>query len=80
MLGLLRRNAGGAGEPGPTPRQLEVLRLLAAGLTSKEMADRMDLSTRTVEMHVGRLLERMNCRTRPEAVVLAHSRGWLQLP
>jgi DNA-binding CsgD family transcriptional regulator len=63
-----------------TPRQVEVLSLLAAGLTSKEIGNRMKLSTRTVEMHVGRLLERMNCRTRPEAVSLAQSRGWLKLP
>jgi DNA-binding CsgD family transcriptional regulator/tetratricopeptide (TPR) repeat protein len=63
-----------------TPRQSEVLGFLAAGLTSKEIGDRMGLSTRTVEMHVGRLLLRLNCRTRPEAVALAQSRGWLRLP
>lgn len=63
-----------------TPRQTEVLSFLAAGLTSKEIGDRMKLSTRTVEMHVGRLLQRLHCRTRPEAVALAQSRGWLELP
>jgi len=63
-----------------TPRQSEVLGHLAAGLTSKEIADCMGLSTRTVEMHVGRLLQRLNCRTRPEAVALAQSRGWLRIP
>jgi DNA-binding CsgD family transcriptional regulator len=61
-----------------TPRQREVLGCLAQGLTSKEIADRLSLSTRTVEMHVGRLLERMNCRTRSEAVRLASERGWLE--
>lgn len=60
-----------------TPRQHEVLVHLAAGLTSKEIADRLSLSPRTVEMHVARLLERMNCRTRPEAVRLAAERGWI---
>lgn len=63
-----------------TPRQTEVLGHLAAGLTSKEIGDHMGLSTRTVEMHVGRLLQRLNCRTRPEAVALAQSRGWLRIP
>ncbi|HSP41860.1 MAG TPA: helix-turn-helix transcriptional regulator, partial [Luteolibacter sp.] len=63
-----------------TARQSEVLGFLAAGLTSKEIADRLGLSTRTVEMHVGRLLQRLNCRTRPEAVALAQSRGWLRIP
>jgi DNA-binding CsgD family transcriptional regulator/tetratricopeptide (TPR) repeat protein len=76
MLSLLKEGHGND----LTPRQVEVLFFLAAGLTSKEIGDRMKLSTRTVEMHVGRLLERMNCRTRPEAVALAQSRGWLQLP
>lgn len=70
-----------AGEPDCpcdlTPRQREVLCLLADGLTSKEIADRLSLSTRTVEMHVSRLLERMNCRTRSEAVRAATERGWL---
>jgi DNA-binding CsgD family transcriptional regulator len=63
-----------------TARQSEVLSFLAAGLTSKEIGDRLKLSTRTVEMHVARLLERLHCRTRPEAVALAQSRGWLKLP
>jgi DNA-binding CsgD family transcriptional regulator/tetratricopeptide (TPR) repeat protein len=60
-----------------TPRQIDVLRGLASGLTSKEIAARLHLSTRTVEMHVTRLLERLNCRTRTEAVRLATQRGWL---
>jgi DNA-binding CsgD family transcriptional regulator len=59
------------------PRLREVLQLLAEGLTSKEIADRLALSTRTVEMHVGRLLKRLNCRTRPEAVRVASERGWI---
>ena len=62
-----------------TPRQCEVISLLAAGLTSKEIGERMGLSTRTVEMHVGRLLQRLGCRTRPEAVAIAQARGWLKV-
>jgi DNA-binding CsgD family transcriptional regulator len=76
LMALLKADGGND----LTPRQSEVLGYLAAGLTSKEIGDRMGLSTRTVEMHVGRLLRRMNCRTRPEAVALAQSRGWLRLP
>jgi len=60
-----------------TPRQLDVLRMLAEGLTSKEAADRLSLSPRTVEMHVARLMQRLNCRTRPEAIQTAMQRGWL---
>ena len=80
LLALLKHRGGQAATGGLTPRQGEVLSFLAAGLTSKEIGDRMGLSTRTVEMHVGRLLERLNCRTRPEAVGLAQARGWLRLP
>ena len=60
-----------------TPRQIDVLRMLAEGLTNKEIADRLSLSPRTVEMHVARLLDRMNCRTRNEAIAKATRRGWV---
>ena len=60
-----------------TGRQLDVLRLLAAGLTNKEAADRLHLSPRTVEMHVAALLDRMNCRTRTEAIRRAGELGLL---
>ena len=62
---------------GPTRRQREVLDLLVAGLTDKETAARLNLSPRTVEMHVARLLQSLNCRTRTEAVRKAGERGWL---
>lgn len=80
LLALLKGGTAEGGPAGPTPRQREVLSFLAAGLTSKEIGQRMGLSTRTVEMHVGRLLQRLDCRTRPEAVGLAQSRGWIVLP
>ena len=61
----------------PTRRQREVLDLLAIGLTGKEIAGRLNLSPRTVEMHVARLLESLNCRTRAEAIRKATERGWV---
>jgi DNA-binding CsgD family transcriptional regulator/tetratricopeptide (TPR) repeat protein len=61
-----------------TGRQSDVLRLLAAGLTNKEAADRLHLSPRTVEMHVASLLNRLNCRTRAEAIHRAGELGWLK--
>jgi DNA-binding CsgD family transcriptional regulator len=51
-----------------TGRQRDVLKLLADGFTNKEAADRLHLSPRTVEMHVAALLDRLNCRTRAEAI------------
>jgi DNA-binding CsgD family transcriptional regulator len=57
-------------------RAADVLRGLARGLTSKEIASELGLSTRTVEMHVARLLDRLDCRTRTEAVKIAVQKGW----
>jgi len=51
-----------------TSRQLEVLREVASGQTDKEIARKLFLSPRTVEMHVARTLEALQCRTRAEAV------------
>ena len=76
MLASLRATATQAPSD-LTKRQSDVLRGLAAGLTSKEIADRLGLSTRTVEMHVARLMQRLDCRTRSEAVRIASERGWV---
>jgi DNA-binding NarL/FixJ family response regulator len=51
-----------------TPRQLEVLRGVARGLTDKEIASELSLSPRTVEMHVARALASLECANRAEAV------------
>ena len=45
---------------GLTKRQLEVLRLIAAGLTNREISERLFLSTRTVDMHVRNLFDRLD--------------------
>jgi DNA-binding CsgD family transcriptional regulator len=61
-----------------TPRQQEVLRFLGAGLTTREMADRMSLSIETVRNHVRMVLAQLGARSRLEAVLLAHRRGLLE--
>lgn len=53
---------------GLTQRQQEVAELVAKGLTNKEIASELGLSTRTIDMHVGHVLDRLDCRTRSEAV------------
>jgi len=57
-----------------TPRQLEVLREIASGQSDKQIARKLVLSPRTVEMHVARTLEALQCRTRAEAVRRASER------
>lgn len=60
-----------------TPRQQEVLRLVAQGLTDKEVARSLALSPRTVEMHMAGALKAPECATRAEAVARAARQGLL---
>jgi DNA-binding NarL/FixJ family response regulator/tetratricopeptide (TPR) repeat protein len=62
---------------GLTRRQRSILGLIAKGLTNKEIASHLNLSARTIEMHVALALERLNCRTRSEGVSRAISQGLL---
>jgi DNA-binding NarL/FixJ family response regulator len=58
-----------------TPRELEVLRLLATGLTNAELAARFQLSEATVKTHVARILGKLHLRDRAQAVVVAYESG-----
>ena len=63
--------------PPLTPRETEVLRLLADGLSDREIAGRLVISRKTVEKHVGAVLRKTGTAGRTAAVVRAMERGWL---
>jgi DNA-binding NarL/FixJ family response regulator len=80
---LVERYAHPAPVPAParqalatlTPRELEVLRLLARGLANVEIADALHLSEATAKTHVAHILPKLGLRDRVQAVVFAYETG-----
>lgn len=58
-----------------TPRELQVLRMLADGLGNKEIADRLSISDHTAKFHVAQILGKLGANSRTEAVAIGIRRG-----
>jgi DNA-binding NarL/FixJ family response regulator len=78
---------GAAAEPGAedgleqlTEREQEVLQLLVRGLRNAEIAETIATSLKTAEFHVGRLLHKLQARSRSEAIIRAQELGLVQAP
>jgi DNA-binding NarL/FixJ family response regulator len=69
----------GDGPDALTPREHEVLGLLAEGLGNKAIAARLDVSEHTAKFHVNAILGKLGAGTRAEAIVLAARRGLIML-
>lgn len=60
-------------------REMEVLRLVARGLSNKDIADELCLSMRTVQAHLGRIFGKLQVSSRTEAMVRALKEGWVTI-
>jgi DNA-binding NarL/FixJ family response regulator len=76
-----RRPNPGAAERPPaelgalTPRETEVLRLVAGGLSNAEISEKLFIAEQTTKTHVGRILAKLDLRDRAQAVVIAYESG-----
>jgi DNA-binding CsgD family transcriptional regulator len=71
-------NAQAVESLGVSARELEVLGLLAAGNSNKEIARRLDVSPNTVKTHIAKLFEKLGAKRRTEAILKARELGVIQ--
>jgi DNA-binding CsgD family transcriptional regulator len=61
-----------------TPREIDVIRLVAEGLSNKEIGQLLAISPRTVNFHLDNLFAKLGVRSRTEAAILALRQGWIE--
>jgi len=69
------RNEARLAQLGITPRELEILEAMAAGLSNREIAERLFVSENTVKTHAARLFDKLAARRRTQAVQRAKEAG-----
>lgn len=68
-----------ATKPSLTPRETDVLQLLAQGRSNKDIARKLDISEGTAKSHVQAILQKLDAISRTEALTIAHKRGLIHL-
>jgi len=68
-------NAARLAQLGITPRELEILQAIAAGMSNREIAEKLFVSENTVKTHSSRLFDKLNARRRTQAVQIAKQAG-----
>ena len=82
---VLNRFMPGPGKPKHEPsvalseREIDILKLAAEGLSNQDIADKLFLSVRTVQAHLGHIFNKIGVGSRTEAVVRALREGWITL-
>src|SRR5262249_7163535 len=81
---MLATNVGALYEPGAvdealTPREVEVLSMLAEGIGNKLIANRLSISEHTVKFHISSIFGKLSATSRTEAVMLGIRRGLIML-
>lgn len=83
VVGSFLEKSGGrsaAPQREPSERESEVLRLIAWGHSNKEIADRLELSVKTIEVHKANAMRKLGMKSRIDIVQYAMLRGWLDEP
>jgi DNA-binding CsgD family transcriptional regulator len=75
VSGPFQRNEARREQLGITPRELEILESIAAGLSNREIAERLFVSENTVKTHAARLFDKLSARRRTQAIQLAKEAG-----
>ena len=75
VAGPFQRNQARVAQLGITPRELEILEAVAAGLSTREIGERFFVSENTVKTHTARLFDKLSARRRTQAVQRAKEEG-----